>query len=98
MSFHANLFQGEWVHVTFQGKEVCDGWILVEGQSGPQSRNQEVLLMVGAWWRVEAVSNRMFKKVSETWYTMGFGFLGHRVACFILCPPFKMFFGYDYHG
>ena len=31
---HADEFDGEWYHVTFQGGEVCDGQILVEDISG----------------------------------------------------------------
>ena len=31
--FCANSFDGEWVHGTYQGKKVCDGWIWVEDRS-----------------------------------------------------------------
>ena len=40
LDYHANLLDGEWVHGTCKGKEVCYGRILVDGRNGRLLRNQ----------------------------------------------------------
>ena len=64
--FFGDSFEGERVHGTCQGEEVCDGWIPVDVRSGHRSCSQEDSLMVGSWWRLESGSDQAIKKVLET--------------------------------
>ena len=40
LAYQAILIYGEWVHRKFQGKEVCDCRIMVEGRKGHIFRDQ----------------------------------------------------------
>ena len=43
--FQANLFNNDFVHVSYQGTEVCNGWIPMESIFGHLSRGKEGILM-----------------------------------------------------
>ena len=41
LDYHVNALNSEWIHVTFQGEEFCDGWRLMGGRIRCQSHDKK---------------------------------------------------------
>ena len=58
--FLRNCFDRKLVHRSYQGKGVCDGWILVDSRRRRWWCGQEGLLMLGSRWRLYPLYEDLF--------------------------------------